>query len=98
LSSVKPSVIFFPFSVFVPSIMFSPERFLFNKCFIEIMLKIFLGKLDSELMHKSCARCFPDNIIVEVMLKKSSKKFYKNGYTCKLYVMKSYTKKYLLKI
>jgi hypothetical protein len=58
LSFVKPSVIFFPFSIFLPSIMLSPDKILFDKCFIEIMQKIFLEKLDSELMRKSCARTY----------------------------------------
>ena len=38
--------------------MLSPEKFLFNKCFIKIMLQIFLKKLYSELMRKNCVRTF----------------------------------------
>ena len=67
--------------------MLSLEKFLFDKCFIEIMLKKLLWKVGySELMCKSCARNFSDNIIVGVMLK-SSDKFSKKSYTCKLYII-----------
>jgi len=49
-------------------------------------------------MLKNCAICFVNNIsIMEVMLKESEK-FSKKNYTYKLYVVKSYAKKYLLKI
>ena len=57
--------------------MLSLEKFLFDRYSIEIMLKKFHGKLNSELMRKSCATSFPDNIIVGIMLKDILGKFSK---------------------
>ena len=60
--------------------------------------KKFLWKVGySELMCKSCARNFSDNIIVGVMLK-SSDKFSKKRYAHKLYVVKSYAKRYHVRV
>jgi hypothetical protein len=44
--------------------MLSHDKFLFDKCFIKIVLKIFLNKLYNEFMRKNYVRRRPDNIIM----------------------------------
>ena len=65
LSSIKTSI-FFHFLFFLPFIILSHEKFLFDKHFIKIVLKIFLSKLYNEVMRKNYVRSCPGNIIMHV--------------------------------